>query len=368
MTDAILDSAKVEAPFSAAQCLNAVARTYGKSPLAQVRDFMRLHFGPGRLSLQEYYQFRLFDDSRYSADDKRRFLGHKAQKLLYARHIPMNWRATVGDKIVFYALFAGLGFPVPRTTALMHPHREFGDAEILRDTAALEYYLRDPHNYPFFGKPVDGMFSLGVACAEAYNAEHDCVVLSGSRRISVPDFVAAAADYFGRGYLLQERLEPHPEIAPLCDSRVSTIRLMVMLGPDGPEIFQALWKIPGRGNVADNFWRDGNMLAALDVQSGRVQRVVRGVGPAQGSLSVHPDTGAAMEGFTLPHWQSVTDLALRAAKAIPGLPLQAWDIALCPSGPVLVEANIGGDVNLPQIAWGKGIMNGRLAAFLENRV
>jgi len=367
MTDAILDSAKTEDAFSAAQCLNTVAQNFGKSPLAQARDFMRLHFGPGRLSLQEYYQFRLFDDSRYSLHEKRQFLGHKAQKKLYARHIPMHWRATVGDKIVFYALFSGLGFPVPRTAALLHPNREFGDTEILRDTAALEYHLRNPNNYPFFGKPVDGMFSLGVASAEAYDAESDSVVLSGDRRISVTDFVAATADYFGRGYLLQERLEPHPEIAPLCDNRVSTIRLMIMLGQEGPEIFQALWKIPGNGNVADNFWRTGNMLAALDIETGRVGRVVRGVGPGQESLSAHPETGAAMEGFTIPDWQSVTELALRAAQAIPGLPLQAWDIALCPTGPVLVEANIGGDVNLPQIASGNGIMNGRLAAFVENR-
>lgn len=367
MTDAILDNAKAEIQFSAAQCLNAVAQTYGKSPLAQVRDFMALHFGPGRLSLQEYYQFRLFDDSQYSPAAKREFLGFKAQQRLYARHIPMNWRATVGDKIVFYALFSGLGMPIPRTQALLHPNREFDGAEVLRDTAALEYYLRDPHSYPFFGKPVDGIFSLGVASAEAYNAELDCVVLSGGRRISVTDFVAATADYFGRGYLLQERLQPHPDVAPLCDNRVSTVRLMVLLGADGPEIFEALWKIPGKGNIADNFWRDGNMLAALDIESGQVKRAVRGVGPAQESFTTHPDTGAALEGITLPYWHTVTDLALRAAQAVPGLPLQAWDIALCPNGPVLVEANIGGDVNLPQIASGTGIMNGRLATFVENR-
>jgi hypothetical protein len=365
MTDAILDSAKAEKPFSAAQCLNAVARTYGKSPMAQVRDFMRLHFGPGRLSLQEYYQFRLFDDDRYTADAKRRFLGHKAQQQLYARHIPMNWRATVGDKIVFYALFAGLGFPVPRTVALMHPHRDFGAATVLRDTPALESYLRDPAHYPFFGKPVDGIFSIGVSDAQSYDADSDRILLSDGRQIGVEEFVAAAAEYFGRGYLLQERLEPHPTVAPLTGDRVSTVRLMVMLGADGPEIFQALWKIPGSGNIADNFWREGNMLAALDIETGHVRRVVRGVGPAQEALSAHPDTGARIEAFGFPEWKSVTDLCRRAANAIPGLPLQAWDIALCPGGPVLVEANIGGDVNLPQIASGDGIMDKRLSAFLE---
>lgn len=365
MTEAILDNAKAEAPFSAAQCLNAVAQTYGKSPMAQVRDYIRLCFGPGRLSLQEYYQFRLFDDARYSPDAKRRFIGHKAQQQLYARHIPMHWRATVGDKIVFYALYSGLGLPVPRTKALLHPTRELGTAASLRDTSALEFYLRNPGNYPFFGKPVDGIFSLGVVSAERYDADTDSIVLANSRDISVADFVAATGDYFSRGYLLQERLEPHPALAPFSDNKVSTIRLMVMLGGDGPEIFQALWKIPGHGNVADNFWRDGNMLAALDIQTGTIRRAVRGVGPAQETLSAHPDTGVSFEGFVIPEWRDIAELCRRAASAIPGLTLQAWDIALCPNGPVLVEANIGGDVNLPQIASGDGIMDSRLEAFLE---
>ncbi len=367
MTDALLDTAKAETPFSAAQCLSTVAKRYGKSPMAQVRDYMQLHFGPGRLSLKEYYDFRLFDDSRYSPEAKRQFLGVKAQQRLYARHIPMNWRATVGDKIIFYALYDGLGFPVPQTKAVLHPRRSMKNVTHVQDTAALEYYLRDPGHYPFFGKPVGGIFSLGVVSAESYDPQTDQIALSDGRTVAVDEFVSATAGYFKIGYLLQEPLLPHPALAPLSDNRVSTIRLMVMHGADGPEIFRALWKIPGKGNIADNFWRSGNMLASLDFETGTVRRLVRGTGPMQESLTEHPDTGASIDGFTLPDWDDTLDLCLRAAAAVPGLPLQAWDIAICPDGPLLVEANIGGDVNLPQIASGDGIMDPRLIAFLEER-
>lgn len=365
MTTAILDIVKVEAPFNPAQCLSAVARAYGKSPMAQVRDFMGLHFGPGKLTLQEYYQFRLFDDSRYSPDAKRCFLGVKAQERLFAQHIPMHWRATVGDKIVFYALFTALGFPVPRTAALRHPTRSLGETTILRDSAALEAYLRDSAHYPFFGKPVEGIYSLGVALAESYDHDSDSVVLHDDRKVPVDDFVATTSENFAEGYLLQTPLIPHPAMAPYTDNRASTVRLMVFLGDDGPEIFQALWKIPGRGNIADNFWRNGNMLAALDIESGRVLRAVRGTGPDQEELQAHPDTGESLAGFELPLWQSVTELCRSAAVELPGLPFQAWDIAICPDGPVLVEANIGGDLNLPQIASGNGIMDQRLTEFLQ---
>ena len=173
MTTAILDTAKVEAPFNPAQCLTAVAQAYGKSPMAQVSDFVRLRFGRGKLTFQEYYQFRLFDDSRYTAAAKKCFVGLKAQEQLYAQHIPMHWRATVGDKIVFYALFGGLGFPVPHTAALLHPSRSLGEARILRDSPALEGHLRNSAHYPFFGKPVAGMYSLGVTLAEAYDSASD---------------------------------------------------------------------------------------------------------------------------------------------------------------------------------------------------
>jgi hypothetical protein len=211
------------------------------------------------------------------------------------------------------------------------------------------------------------MYSLGVSLARAYDSASDSIMLHGDRRIPVDEFVAATAQYFAGGYLLQTPLLPHPQMAPFTDGQASTVRLMVFLDRDGPELFRALWKIPGRGSIADNFWRDGNMLAALDIESGRVHRAVRGVGPAQEELPAHPDTGNRFDGFVLPHWQVVTELCRTAATALPGLPLQAWDIAICPDGPVLVEANIGGDLNLPQIASGDGIMDQRLAAFLQSR-
>ena len=38
------------------------------------------------------------------------------------------------------------------------------------------------------------------------------------------------------------------------------------------------WKIPAPHNIADNFWRPGNLLAALDRHTGEVKRVTTNVG------------------------------------------------------------------------------------------
>jgi glutathione synthase/RimK-type ligase-like ATP-grasp enzyme len=67
----------------------------------------------------------------------------------------------------------------------------------------------------------------------------------------------------------------------------------------------------------------------------------------------------------LPEWTALTALCLKAARAFPGLRMQAWDIALTERGPVLVEVNVGGDFNLPQLAHGSGLMDERFRAFVD---
>ena len=88
------------------------------------------------------------------------------------------------------------------------------------------------------------------------------------------------------GYLFQEMLRPHAALGR-CRPRLSTVRLIILLEDTGPAILHALCKIPVGDNPADNFWRPGNLSAALD-PGGRVIRVVQGAGPEQRELDVIP--------------------------------------------------------------------------------
>ncbi len=106
------------------------------------------------------------------------------------------------------------------------------------------------------------------------------------------------------------------------------------------------------------------MLGAVAIDSGRVQRVVQGTGPDQVEVQTHPDSSKPVQGLTLPDWKSLTDLCLTGASAFPKLRLQAWDVAMCARGPVLLEMNIGGDFNLPQVANGCGLLDERFRGFL----
>ena len=79
-------------------------------------------------------------------------------------------------------------------------------------------------------------------------------------------------------------------------------------------------------------------------------------------MEVHPDTGCRLVTCAVPLWAVARDLALDAAPFFHGIRVQAWDVALTEGGPMLIELNLVGDVNLPQHAFDKGVYDGAFAA------
>jgi glutathione synthase/RimK-type ligase-like ATP-grasp enzyme len=361
----VLQHVKSETEFNLPRSVRVAASEHGKSPLAQVMEIWRLRFGPGKLRPDEYYAYGLYDDRRFAFEDKLRFLGRATQLGICRACNALEWWLLAHDKLVFYALLKGHGLPAPQTLAIYHHSRGLDGAAALPAPEALAAHLRSAMAYPCFAKPVTGMRSVGVAALEAYDAPSDSLLFKGGRTLGVADFVSQLEPYRKDGYLFQEMLAPHPELEALCGRRLSTVRLIILLEDAAPAILHALWKIPVGDHPADNFWRPGNLLAGLEAASGRVTRVIQGVGPERRELESHPDTGGRLQDLILPEWPALVALGLRAATALPGLRMQAWDIALTDRGPVLVEANIGGDFNLPQLAHGKGLMDERFGAFLS---
>ena len=328
-----------------------------------VSEIWRLGRGPGKLSHHEYFYYRLYDGA-LSFEDKLRFVGKKAQQSMHRACNDPTWYSIVHDKLQFQITMQGLGLPTPRVLAVFHPFRGAGQGQSLRDVAALEGFLCDAAGYPFFAKPVDGMFSLGCWSIEALSPSDDMLVSSDGERIAQSELCRYIEGRGRSGYLFQELLRPHQALAEAWGERVPTIRVFAFITERGPEIFRAVCKICANGNIADNYWRAGNILGAIDLECGTILRAVSGTGADQVESPEHPDTGRPIVGLELPDWQAALDLCLAAAAALPAIRTQSWDIALTSQGPVLVEANFGGDLNLPQIAFGAGCLDERFRGHL----
>jgi len=67
--------------------------------------------------------------------------------------------------------------------------------------------------------------------------------------------------------------------------------------------------------------------------------------------------GNPVVGIIIPDWEELTERVRKAAAAFPGIRTQSWDVALSNCGPVLIEVNYGGDLNLGQLAYGKGVLD-----------
>ena len=72
-----------------------------------------------------------------------------------------------------------------------------------------------------------------------------------------------------------------------------------------------------------------------------------------------------MIGFGIPDWPRLCDLAREAASVFPGIRTQSWDIALTDQGPLGLEVNFGGDLNLAQLAEGQGVLDEEYRAHLR---
>jgi hypothetical protein len=151
----------------------------------------------------------------------------------------------------------------------------------------------------------------------------------------------------GADLLIQERAPNHPEIADLSPDALSTLRCVTYrFQGEQARLFRSAMHMARRGAIVDHGVR-GAVFAAVDDEG-----FFRGIRDRHidGSLERHPDTGAAIAGRRLPKHKEMQELACRAHDAL-GIPgLIGWDIALLPTGPVLVEGNSRANLGFTQLA------------------
>jgi hypothetical protein len=166
-------------------------------------------------------------------------------------------------------------------------------------------------------------------------------------------------------YLLQ-RLETNHDFFTRYTDSLATVRVCILNGKDGVQIPFAVLKLPSRENVADSFWRQGNLACDLDVQTGTVRTARSKDRLGTTDHVTHPESGAPLLGEVVPMWDRVVELARGCAPIFQPVRYQSMDIAVTPEGPVLIEINTGGGFDLPQLASGRGFLTDEVRAFFRS--
>jgi hypothetical protein len=142
------------------------------------------------------------------------------------------------------------------------------------------------------------------------------------------------------GMIVQPSIENHPAISHLSNGALCTVRIVTTrMGEAGGEFLTAAFKMPVGGGVADNY-AQGGLASPVDLTEGTIGAACSKKLPRTPILR-HPDTMAFIENTRLPHWDQAIATARAAHRSFPDFVFLAWDIALTPAGPIIIEANDG---------------------------
>ncbi len=347
-----------------AEYLRHAARTSGRSPVSIAFEYLKLHRGRGKLTLPEYVRYGVYDPT-HTEDERSRFLGELPHWPIAGQCCDFTWQATTEDKWLCARLLERSGVPVPPTVAIIdRSARAYPGTRTIRTPAALRELVlaHTREGDALFGKVNRGVASFGAFLVT--EGDRDRLHVHGEGWMDYETFLAQVVG--DTPYLLQRRERNHASFAGWTEY-LATVRVYLLLSEGGgrAEIPFTVLKLPSADNVADNFWRPGNLVCDLDPETGtiRTARTMDAFGTT--GHEAHPATGALLVGEALPAWDQVLDLARATAPIFAPVRYQSMDIAITKVGPLLVEINTGGCFSLPQFATGRGFLTDEVREFFR---
>lgn len=338
----------------------AISRGAGVSILAQVCGILYFWARIGTRR-REYYLYRLYDRNVPLADRLTTLSASRWYGMVNKIN-PLKYQYLVDDKTTFAALLAQFGIPTAQVYDVFDTSsRRFATGAAAEDGHSFAWHLL-------------AYADRGLVIKDEWGAQGRFVFVV--KRISSSTFTLASQEmtadaFYGllvssgvRRFMIQRRLFPAPLLKPLSFNTVLTVRVVTYLA-DGvsPSVLRASIRIPRDDRGVDNF-SAGNLAAPVQTETG-ILGLARERDRGEWHR-VHPTTGAPIEGFCVPEWESVIALVKRAAVAMSRLSTIGWDVALTDEGPVLIEGNSRYNFNVIQLPQNQGLWKGDFRDWCES--
>lgn len=356
------DLAQIKAPVAPdAELIAKAAKETGLNPFKVGWDYRKLKKGVGRLRFDEYYMYGLHDPSKWAEGERERFLSAYIHWNIFDEISTRNWWAVTEDKWVSGTLLEAAGLPVPETVGVISTApRVFPGTQKLTSAQEVQKFVSGSKDLPLFAKLSNSMWSAGSFVISGGDKTH--IHIHGEEPMSYDRFMS---EFVGEaGYVLQKTVQPHKFFDGITTA-TPTIRVINLINASGIMNPFAVLKLPMGDNIADNFWRSGNLVCALDLNTGAVQSIVS---KDDGKLTRHdslPGSDRTLIGETVPFWTEARALNETVAMMHADIPFGSTDIAITDSGPLVIEVNCGSAFELPQIATGKGFLTDEVQSFFR---
>lgn len=250
----------------------------------------------------------------------------------------------VVDKMRFTNLMREAGLPVAEILACVRQDTAITNATGEKLTLEQLMAIVDERGlHELFLKPIAGALGTGALKVE--------VTRGGFRSAGewrAPEHVLhELVTKNTAAYLVQPALRQHEILERICPTSINTVRIDTLAIGDQVEHSGAVLRV-GSGSFTDN-WAGGGLIVKIDLATGRLN----GTGKTKAqygrkAYEKHPITGVRFAGAQLPFWPEVKQIVAEGARILHPLKALGWDVAICPRGPVLLEANHDYDLVLHQ--------------------
>jgi hypothetical protein len=302
-------------------------------------DFAALSLGPGRIALADYERLRLYDHGFWAAADRREAVGaRRGHELALAANPRHDAFALAADRLASGAYLAAHGLPTVPLLALYRADLASPSRSLLRSKGELREFLEGHADTPLVAQPAEG--------------GRPRLLFAGKDRDPAGDIerlVAETGDTPGVTWLLQPLLAPHPAHARLTGGRLAPVQLLTVAGDEGVTVARALWRLGGRDDL----------VASLDLAGGRAVDLFPAAEPHHRQ--------AAPADLAVPEWPVLKATVSEAARVFSQFGLLGWEAAPCADGPVILGLDPVPDLDLPQLADRRGLLDGAFQAFLADR-
>ena len=216
-------------------------------------------------------------------------------------------------------------------------NREFGEL------TGRKFWLNRNTAYEDFLEFVDGLDEL---FCKPVNLAH----AAGTRRIKVEGDMRELYNSLisQPKTLVEECVKQHHEMDEFYDGAVNTVRIFCLLDKGRFVPFADFVRFGVEG-VADNIVA-GGVGCGLNVETGTIDTPA--IDRWHMLHDTHPVSGKRFEGFKIPNWDLVLDVAEKGLRRVEGINYVGWDIAVCEDRAVLIEGNSLPSISTYQMFYG----------------
>lgn len=137
------------------------------------------------------------------------------------------------------------------------------------------------------------------------------------------------------GFMLEEWIEQHSVLSDIYPDAVNCLRIITVYDGKTTDFLTGGVTFSLHSEIANG--SQPSIVAPVDLETGILYKPAATFGS---KLYVnHPTTGKRILGVQLPFWQETIALLMRASQRVPTVGYVGWDVALTPTGPILIEGN-----------------------------